>query len=75
MIRKIYIKTGQFIIGGPDGDTNLTGRKIIVDTYGGAACMVVEHSQKDPQKLTGQRLMHQISCKKYLLQLVYQKNA
>ena len=31
----IYINpTGQFIIGGPDGDTGLTGRKIIVDTYG-----------------------------------------
>ena len=29
--------TGQFIIGGPDGDAGLTGRKIIVDTYGGAA--------------------------------------
>ena len=29
--------TGKFIIGGPDGDTGLTGRKIIVDTYGGAA--------------------------------------
>lgn len=29
--------TGQFIIGGPDGDVGLTGRKIIVDTYGGAA--------------------------------------
>ena len=29
--------TGQFVIGGPDGDTGLTGRKIIVDTYGGAA--------------------------------------
>ena len=29
--------TGQFIIGGPHGDTGLTGRKIIVDTYGGAA--------------------------------------
>ena len=29
--------TGQFIIGGPDGDSGLTGRKIIVDTYGGAA--------------------------------------
>ena len=34
---EIYINpTGQFIIGGPDGDTGLTGRKIIVDTYGGA---------------------------------------
>jgi S-adenosylmethionine synthetase len=29
--------TGKFVVGGPDGDTGLTGRKIIVDTYGGAA--------------------------------------
>ena len=29
--------TGKFVIGGPDGDTGLTGRKIIVDTYGGSA--------------------------------------
>ena len=29
--------TGAFVVGGPDGDTGLTGRKIIVDTYGGAA--------------------------------------
>ena len=36
--KDIYINpTGQFIIGGPDGDTGLTGRKIIVDTYGGYA--------------------------------------
>ena len=35
--KEVYINpTGQFIIGGPDGDTGLTGRKIIVDTYGGA---------------------------------------
>ena len=44
--------TGQFIIGGPDGDAGLTGRKIIVDTYGGAA----PHgggafSGKDPTKV------------------------
>ena len=33
---KIYINpTGRFVIGGPDGDSGLTGRKIIVDTYGG----------------------------------------
>ena len=31
------IPTGSFVIGGPDGDCGLTGRKIIVDTYGGAA--------------------------------------
>ena len=49
---EIYINpTGQFI-GGPDGDTGLTGRKIIVDTYGGAA----PHgggafSGKDPTKV------------------------
>lgn len=44
--------TGQFIIGGPDGDTGVTGRKIIVDTYGGAG----HHgggafSGKDPTKV------------------------
>ncbi|TCT11979.1 methionine adenosyltransferase [Tepidamorphus gemmatus] len=44
--------TGKFVIGGPDGDTGLTGRKIIVDTYGGAA----PHgggafSGKDPTKV------------------------
>lgn len=36
--------TGKFVIGGPDGDAGLTGRKIIVDTYGGAAPMAVAHS-------------------------------
>ena len=51
--KNIYVNpTGQFIIGGPDGDTGLTGRKIIVDTYGGAA----PHgggafSGKDPTKV------------------------
>lgn len=50
---KIYINpTGQFIIGGPVGDCGLTGRKIIVDTYGGMA----RHgggafSGKDPSKV------------------------
>ncbi len=35
---KWYVNpTGKFVIGGPDGDAGLTGRKIIVDTYGGAA--------------------------------------
>ena len=35
-VRSIHINpTGKFVIGGPDGDTGLTGRKIIVDTYGG----------------------------------------
>ena len=50
---KIYINpTGRFIIGGPQGDSGLTGRKIIVDTYGGYArhgggCF----SGKDPTKV------------------------
>ena len=36
--REILINpTGRFVVGGPDGDAGLTGRKIIVDTYGGAA--------------------------------------
>lgn len=49
----IYLNpTGRFVIGGPDGDAGLTGRKIIVDTYGGAA----PHgggafSGKDPTKV------------------------
>jgi len=33
----LFNPTGKFIIGGPEGDVGLTGRKIIVDTYGGAA--------------------------------------
>ena len=50
---KFYVNpTGKFVIGGPDGDAGLTGRKIIVDTYGGAA----PHgggafSGKDPTKV------------------------
>jgi len=33
---KIYVNpTGRFVIGGPQGDAGVTGRKIIVDTYGG----------------------------------------
>jgi len=50
---KFYVNpTGNFVIGGPDGDAGLTGRKIIVDTYGGAA----PHgggafSGKDPTKV------------------------
>jgi S-adenosylmethionine synthetase len=50
---KVYINpTGRFVIGGPQGDSGLTGRKIIVDTYGGSA----RHgggafSGKDPTKV------------------------
>lgn len=38
--------TGKFVIGGPHGDTGLTGRKIIVDTYGGKVLTVVGRSQE-----------------------------
>ncbi|HOW86239.1 MAG TPA: methionine adenosyltransferase [Candidatus Aminicenantes bacterium] len=50
---KVYINaTGRFVIGGPEGDTGVTGRKIIVDTYGGmgrhgGGCF----SGKDPSKV------------------------
>ena len=50
---KIYVNpTGRFVIGGPQGDSGLTGRKLIVDTYGGMA----RHgggafSGKDPTKV------------------------
>ena len=50
---KLYVNpTGRFVVGGPVGDTGLTGRKIIVDTYGGSAahgggCF----SGKDPTKV------------------------
>ncbi len=44
--------TGRFVIGGPDGDTGVTGRKIIVDTYGGSAPHGgVAFSGKDPSKV------------------------
>ena len=50
--RELVNPTGRFVIGGPKGDTGLTGRKIVVDTYGGAA----PHgggafSGKDPTKV------------------------
>ena len=50
---KYYINpTGRFVIGGPQGDAGLTGRKIIVDTYGGYACHGGgAFSGKDPTKV------------------------
>ena len=50
---KIYVNpTGRFVIGGPHGDSGLTGRKIIVDTYGGYACHGGgAFSGKDPTKV------------------------
>ena len=81
--KEIYINpTGQFIIGGPDGDTGLTGRKIIVDTYGGSA----PHgggafSGKDPTKVDrsaayaarylAKNIVSSGASKKCLIQLAY----
>lgn len=50
---KIYINpTGRFVVGGPQGDTGLTGRKIISDTYGGYGCHGGgSFSGKDPTKV------------------------
>ena len=74
--------TGTFVIGGPDGDAGLTGRKIIVDTYGGAA----PHgggafSGKDPSKVDrsaayycrwiAKSLVAADLCKRCLVQLSY----
>ena len=74
--------TGKFVIGGPDGDAGLTGRKIIVDTYGGAA----PHgggafSGKDPTKVDrsaaymaryiAKNIVHAKLAKKCLIQISY----
>jgi len=64
--------TGTFVIGGPDGDAGLTGRKIIVDTYGGAAPHGGGHFPvKTPPRLTARRLMRRAiwprtSCRRAL---------
>ena len=51
-IKYLVNPTGKFVIGGPHGDTGLTGRKIIVDTYGGkGAHGGGAFSGKDPSKV------------------------
>lgn len=63
---KFFINpTGRFVIGGPQGDAGLTGRKIIVDTYGGYA----RHgggafSGKDATKLTVLQHMQLVMLRK-----------
>src|SRR5699024_8462880 len=55
---RFYINpTGRFVIGGPQGDVGLTGRKIIVDTYGGYArhgggCFSGKHATKEDRSAT-----------------------
>lgn len=80
---KIFINpTGRFVVGGPMGDSGLTGRKIIVDTYGG----YIPHgggafSGKDPTKVdrsatyyaryAAKNLVASGICKKVIIQLAY----
>src|SRR5699024_11552797 len=52
IIEYLVNSTGRFVLGGPHGDTGLTGRKIIVDTYGGrGAHGGGAFSGKDPSKV------------------------
>jgi S-adenosylmethionine synthetase len=61
---KLFVNpTGKFVIGGPHGDSGLTGRKIIVDTYGGhGAHGGGAFSGKDPQKLIDLCLCSKTYC-------------
>lgn len=70
--RYLINPTGRFVIGGPQGDCGLTGRKIIVDTYGGAA----PHgggafSGKDPSRWIDRRLMPVVMWPRILLLRVW----
>ena len=78
----LFNPTGRFVIGGPAGDSGLTGRKIIVDTYGGAACHGGgAFSGKDPSKVDrsasymaryiAKSLVAAGVCKKCQIQLSY----
>lgn len=80
---KIYINpTGRFVIGGPNGDSGLTGRKIIVDTYGGMArhgggafsgkdCTKVDRSAAYAARYVAKNLVAAGLCDKCEIQLSY----
>ena len=74
--------TGRFVIGGPDGDTGLTGRKIVVDTYGGVGAVGGgAFSGKDPSKVdrsgaymaryVAKQLVANRMCKRCSIQVAY----
>jgi len=74
--------TGQFIIGGPDGDTGLTGRKIIVDTYGGYCphgggafsgkdCTKVDRSGAYMARFIAKNIVHHYKYRNCTVQLSY----
>ncbi|MDD6101653.1 MAG: methionine adenosyltransferase [Clostridiales bacterium] len=80
---KIYINpTGRFVIGGPNGDSGLTGRKIIVDTYGGYGrhgggafsgkdCTKVDRSAAYAARYVAKNLVAAGLCEKCEIQLSY----
>ena len=80
---RFYINpTGQFIIGGPNGDSGLTGRKIIVDTYGGVAghgggafsgkdCTKVDRSAAYAARFIAKNLVAAGLCDKIMIQISY----
>ena len=80
---KIFINpTGRFVTGGPDGDTGLTGRKIIVDTYGGAVphgggafsgkdCTKVDRSAAYMARYMAKNVVAAGLAEKCLIQLAY----
>tara|TARA_B100000073_G_scaffold344765_1_gene352270 strand:+ start:194 stop:1327 length:1134 start_codon:yes stop_codon:yes gene_type:complete len=74
--------TGRFVIGGPDGDTGLTGRKIIVDTYGGASphgggafsgkdCTKVDRSAAYMARAIAKQVLQENDFQEVLVQLSY----
>jgi S-adenosylmethionine synthetase len=66
--------TGKFVIGGPHGDTGLTGRKIIVDTYGGkGAHGGGAFSGKDPSKVDSAAYATRHIAKTWLLLVLLTK--
>ena len=66
--------TGRFVIGGPHGDSGLTGRKIIVDSYGGYGRHGGGSPEKTVQKLTVQQLTQHVMLRKTLWQQDLQTN-
>lgn len=80
--RLLINPTGRFVIGGPEGDTGLTGRKIIVDTYGGSAshgggafsgkdCTKVDRSAAYALRYIAKNLVASGLCKRVQLQASY----
>ena len=69
---KFFINpTGRFVIGGPHGDSGLTGRKIIVDTYGGKDCTKVDRSAAYAARYVAKNIVAAGIAKKCEIQLSY----